>query len=433
MAKIRKKIRLIRKTSRGFLAISFVLITISTVALFFYVHNLLEKEVEEELRSLENRIESAIASDNVLYQLPPMVEVGRVPEPGRERLRDTLIFDPSQGEMEEFRELTTFPVIKGQNYRITVRVLVVESEDILVAVVISYLIITLLVFIFLFYLNRSGNQKIWQPFFKNLEKIKGFSISSEKPIALLDSDVLEFSELNDEVAALTSKVRSDYKNLKQYTEDVSHEMKSPLAIIQAKIENLINGEHLNDTQFEHLTSIQKDIQRLTQLQKRLSLLTKIENQQFSNTESIDFNQLAQERIENFREIYSSSIDLVEEGTLKLQMDPYLADVLIDNLISNAIKHSTTRGTITILIRDYAFSVSNEGADALQDSHKLFSRFYRGTGEKKSTGLGLAIAKKICDLYGFVPGYEFREGRHVFTIRIDPNFPSTQNRAVAVRT
>lgn len=391
---------------------------VSTIVLYFYVRNLLQGEVEEELRSTEARIESVIRENKPIYQLPPVVEIERVSLLGVERLKDTLIFDPSQDELEEFRELTTYSDIDGKKYRITVRTLVEESEDILVAVVVSYLVIILLVFIFLFYFNKAWNQKLWFPFFNNLEQMKRFSLTSDRPIAFMDSDILEFSELNYEITALTDKVRSDYKNLKKYSEDVSREMQTPLPIIQAKIENIFNGDNLSDVQFEHLTSIQKDIQRLTQMNKRLTLLTKIENQQFSNPQLLDFNLQVKQRIENFSEIYPSKINLNEKSQMQLTMDTYLADVLIDNLLSNALKHTIEPGLVTITIEEDIFSVTNEGAQGILNPKKLFSRFYSETSHKKSMGLGLAIVKKICDLYGFGVTYVFKEGKHVFTIDIN---------------
>ena len=382
MAAGTKKVSLIRKTSKTFLRISLVLMLVSTIALYFYVRYLLQKEVEEELRSTEARIESVISGNGLIYQLPPVVEIKNVSVLGTERLKDTVIFDPSQNEMEEFRELSTYSEINGEKYNIKVRALIVESDYILMAIVASYFIIIALVFIFLFYLNKSGNQRLWHAFFRNLEEMKGFSLNSEKPMQLVESEILEFSELNTEIVTLTDKVRSDYKNLKQYTEDVSHEMQTPLAIIQAKIENIINGDNLNDIQYEHLTSIQQDIYRLTQMNKRLTLLTKIENQQFANPEVLKLNLLVKKRIENFNEIFPAKIEFQETNILEVLMDHYLAEVLCDNLISNALKHSAENKTISISIGDKTLMVSNNGEVALQNPEKLFTRFYRESSHVK---------------------------------------------------
>ena len=410
-----KKIGLLRKTSKTFLSIGVVLMLFSTVALYFYVRNLLQSEIEEELRSTEARIESSISGNNPIYQLPPMVEVIEVSNLGLEHLKDTLIYDPSQNEIEDFRELTTYSKINNHNYRITVRTLIVESEDILIAFIISYLIVILSVFVFLFYFNKSRTQKLWTPFFKNLEQMKLFSLTSDTPISLMDSDILEFSELNTEITTLTDKVRSDYKNLKQFTEDVSHELQTPLAIIQAKIDTIINGEELNDLQFEQLSSIQNDIQRLKQLNKKLGLISKIENDQFTNISPCNLNIILKDRIENLSELYPSEILFESNEDVVLLMDAHLAEVLCDNLLSNAIKYSLPNTPIKVILEKELFSVKNKGKRAILKPDQLFQRFYKESDEVKSTGLGLAIVKKICDLYGFQPSYRYTNNEHQFTI------------------
>ena len=410
-----KKIGLLRKTSKTFLSIGIVLMLFSTVALYFYVRNLLQSEIEEELRSTEARIESSISGNNPIYQLPPMVEVTEVLNLGVEHLKDTLIYDPSQDEIEDFRELTTYSKINNHNYRITVRTLIVESEDILIAVIISYLIVILSVFVFLFYFNKSRTQKLWTPFFKNLEQMKLFSLTSESPISLMDSDILEFSELNTEITTLTEKVRSDYKNLKQFTEDVSHELQTPLAIIQAKVDTIINGEDLNDVQFEQLSSIQNDIQRLKQLNKKLGLISKIENDQFTNISPCNLNHILNNRIENLSELYPSEILFESNEDVVLLMDAHLAEVLCDNLLSNAIKYNLPNTPIVVNLEKESLSVKNEGKRAILKPDQLFQRFYKESDEVKSTGLGLAIVKKICDLYGFQPSYRYTNNEHHFTI------------------
>lgn len=409
-----KKIRLIRKTSRTFLWISFILMSLSTVVLYFYVQNLLQKEIEEELFSTEGRIERALKENRAPFSLSPVVEIAEL---GSLKRKDTVIFDPSQNEMEEFRELISFKEINGKNYRITVRTLIVESEDILVAVVASYLIIILLVFVFLFYFSKARNQKLWHPFFTNLEQMKKFSLSSPEPIPLVDSEILEFHELNKEIRILTEKVKSDYLNLKQFTENVSHEIQTPLAIIQAKIENIMNGDDLNDLQYGHLTSIQKDIQRLTQMNKRLTLLTKIENKQFVKIEKVSLTEILEEAIENFFEISAAEIKFRKEDELLANMDRYLAEVLCTNLISNAIKHNAEKGDIEVTAKNKILSIANYGLKPLEHPENLYARFYRECEAEKSTGLGLAIVKRICDLYGFLVGYEFRDGMHVFSVSV----------------
>lgn len=409
-----KKIKLIRKTSISFFWISFILMCVSTIALYFYVSNLLRNEVEEGLFSTEDRIEVSLKSEGTTYELPPVIEVKIVNKLGVERLKDTVIYDPSQNEMEEFRELTTFKKINGKNYSITVRALIVESNSILIAVVLFYLLIIILVFVFFFYFNKARNQRLWQPFFTSLEQMKKFSLTSPEQLQLANSTILEFDELNQQIETLMNKVRTDYINLKQFTENVSHEIQTPLAIIQAKIENIINSENLNDIQFKNLTSIQKDIQRLTQMNKRLTLLTKIENNQFINIEKISLDKLLEEKIQNFSEISMNEIKFTKIEEIWVKMDVYLAEVLCNNLLSNAIKHSD-KGFIDVSVSHTMLSIANYGSKPLMNPENLYTRFYRESTTEKSTGLGLAIVKCICELYGFRVTYEFKENRHIFKI------------------
>ena len=375
----------------------------------------MQQEVEEELFSTRARIENALLVNNPPFSLPPVVEISTVAVLGEEILKDTIIYDPSQDEMEAMRELTSFKVINGINYRITVRNLIVESEDILIAIILSYMLIILAVFLIQFYFNREKNVLLWTPFFENLEAMKKFTVSSEVAIPLVESEILEFEELNKEIITLTNTVRADYKNLKQFTEDVSHELQTPLAIIQVKIENIINEDNLNEVQFEHLTFIQKGIQRLTQMNKKLALLTKIENKQFVKIETVNVTAIIEETIQNFNEISAAEIRYSKTGELWAQMDPYLTEILSNNLLSNAIKYSPQDGTIEVIAKDNTLFVSNLGAKALDHPEKLYSRFYRESEAIKATGLGLAIVKRICDLYQFKIEYQFVGNRHVFKI------------------
>lgn len=410
-----KKTKLIKKTSKTFLLTGFVLTVLSSIVLYFYTKSLLQDQVEESLYSTEARVVDALKNDQIVLSFPPITQLKKVQHIRPEILKDTIIYDPSQDEMEAFRELSTYKEIKGQIYKITVRNLVVESEDILVAIVFSNITIFVLAFLFLFFFNTTKNIKLWSPFFTNLEQMKKFSLSSNEEIQLVDSDVLEFSELKDEILLLTSKVKNDYENLKQFTENVSHEMQTPLAIIQAKIDNIINEHDINDKQFEQISSIQKDIQRLKHLNQRVTILTKIDNNQFVKVENVNITKLLEEKIENFKELEINYISLNSKNDLIASMDIYLADILINNLISNAIKHNFEEKDISITTENKTLVISNYGQNELLHPEKLFLRFYREVNSVQSSGLGLAILKKICDLYKFDLSYSFSENQHSFTL------------------
>jgi len=409
------KIKLLKKTSRSFLKISIALMILSSLGLYFFTKTLLQNEVEEQLKSTKTRVEIAIKNQNDFTFLPPIVEVQKVKNLQAEFLKDTVIFDPSENEMEEFRELSTFTTINAINHKITTRALVVESENILLAIIISYILILLVTFIILFYFNTKKNEQIWFPFFENLKQMKQFSVFSDNEIELLDTEILEFSELNKEMKTLTKKVQTDYKNLKHFTEDIAHEMQTPLAIIQAKIENFINSDELKDSQFKNVTSIQKDIHRLTQLNKKLSLLSKIENSQFTVFEKISITHLLEEISNDYKELTSTEVLFTKDKNIIINADAHLANILCSNLISNAIKYNAEFKPIAIMARDNCISIANYGTNSLQNPDKIFERYYRENSKIKSSGLGLTITKKICDLHGFKIMYSFEKNQHIFKI------------------
>jgi len=410
-----KKTKLIKKTSKNFLLIGLVLSLMGSTVLYFYTKYLSKVEVEKVLYSTEARVTNAIQNNNVVFSLPPVTEVKIVHNLKNKILKDTIIYDPSEDEMELFRELSTFKNINGTNYQITVRHMMVESEDFLFIIVLSNIAIFLLAFIILFYFNIKKNIQLWSPFFKNLEQMKRFSLTSKEPLELTDSDVLEFSELKNEILVLTNKVKTDYENLKQFTEDISHEMQTPLAIIQAKIDNIINEHAINEKQFEQISSIQKDIQRLKQLNKKVTTLTKIDNNQFNKVEKINLTNLINEKIESFKELQMNNLSYHYTTILFVFMDSYLADMLINNIISNAIKHSKKEKNIEIQSNENSLIISNYGEKEIANPTKLFLRFYRESNVNQSTGLGLAIAKKICDLYEFNISYKFKNHHHIFSV------------------
>jgi len=415
---------LLQKATETFLKNGIIIMVISGVVLFFSIKILLESEIEEELYSNKNRVELILESDPEHQGIPPVIEVEKVNRDQQRILNDTLIYDPLQDEIELFRQLSQTKLINGQHYKITVRAMVIESENILVAIVSTFLIIILLAFLFLFYFNTNRNKKLWEPFFINLNKIKSFSIKERTDLNLIDSGIIEFDELNKELKALTAKVYSDYQNLKQFTEDISHEIQTPLAVMQAKIDTLVNATPINQEQYQQFTSLENDIRKLKNLNKRLILLAKIDNNQFVNDQIISLKQIFEEAIENMTELSSATFKLKSNADPLLRIDPTLAVVLCNNLLSNAIKHNYKDNEILVEIEVDNVQVLNQGKAPINHPEHIFNRFYRESRNKDSSGLGLSIVKKVCEQYGYLPSYMFKApetkasifGYHCFKIQ-----------------
>ena len=413
-----KTSRLLRKASINFLLMSAALLILTAAALFIYTRTLLDNEIEEELYSQVAFIEQNIREGNQPKSIEPILSIKRISAERLTTVRDTLMYDPRQDEVELFKELSKSTNTANGVYEIKVRSLIIESEDIFVGIIVSFLSILAIAFLIVFFINRSRNERMWKPFFTSLDTLKTFSFDTKEPIVFESSNIQEFNELNTGLNELVTKIRGDYNNLKQFTEDVSHEAQTPLAIMQAKIENIINQNGISDTQYEELNSIQKDIKRLTQLNKRLILLAKIDNDQFANAQLVDLEPLIKERIADFEDLSENTFSVEVNPNSKIKVDTYLAEILVNNLLSNAIKYSVPKSTIHIKASSLMIEVSNTGNATLENPKKVFERFYKEGASKKATGLGLSIVNKICTYYNFRPSYRFRESEDLHQFRID---------------
>lgn len=415
MANRGKKINLLKKTSRKYSISAVVLMLISLVPLYFVTQHFIRDETDDSLRSTLYRIEKLLDDGQQVNSIRPIIEVKETALTGDIMLKDTLMHDPLENEMERFRQLTSYKQVNGKMYQISVRILLVESEDIVLAILTSFVSIILIIFLAQYYFTRQHAKTIWRPFFENLHRVKTFSLQSDRKIDLIETDVLEFSELNNEVRTLTEKVALDYRNLKQFTEDVSHEMQNPLAIMQATIGTIIDDNAVNDQQFQQLTELQQNVQRLASLNKKLVLLAKIDNKQFASSETLDIVEVLEQSVQDYQEMGSVPIIMDAIKPIEVQIDPTLAQILTDNLLSNAVKYTPEDGNIHVTVSNASLTVSNTGDKPIAAPEKLYNRFYREDNTKKSLGLGLSIVKKICDGYNLEIGYEFKDRHHQFTI------------------
>lgn len=418
MSTLPKKIKLLQKITQKQLQFGLVIVLLSLVILYALTRYYIKDEAEESLYSTAYRIEKLLKDNQPITSLKPLYEIKEVNELKAQTIKDTLIFDEEQNENEVFRELNTYKTIHGKTYHIITRTLFAEFDQTLISILISFAFIISLVYMAQHVYNKSINKKLWLPFFENLKAIKAFSLQSKQPIKLQESEVIEFNELNHHIKALTQKVTSDYQNLKQFTEDLSHEVQTPLSIIQLKIENLINNKDLDNDTHLVINDIQKNAKRLSKLNQGLILLTKIENSQFNNTDRIEINSLTSSILHHFEDIISIkqlNIHYNDSKPVLIDIDKVLADILFSNLIGNALKYTPTKGTISITISKGAFKIYNSGSKAITNHSQLFQRFYKVDKNSQSLGLGLAIVKKISDHYDFNVQYIYQDNKHQFSL------------------
>ena len=327
---------------------------------------------------------------------------------------DTAFYYADVQQMHPFKKLTGRLSFNGKNYLITTYVSSIEFYHLIIKVFITEACILALLLIAIVVLNRKSSGFLWKPFLSTVEKVNVYDVTRNQSLTLpAETGTTEFNELNKVISALIERVNTAYHNQKQFVENASHEMQTPLAIIRSKLELLINQPNLTEKNASLIADITEANDRLSQMNRTLLLLARIENNQFPETEQVDVSELLKKIIEVFKGHYEDlpGFNTVIENTLVLQVNRVLIDVLISNLIKNAIEHNQPKGNINISLSKNILTIKNTGPALTVSPQDLFERFKKGSHQTKTTGLGLALVKQICNLYHFTVTYDYDEGWH----------------------
>lgn len=415
--------KLIAKYNRVNIPITIAVLLISSVAYYFILHYVLIHQLDKDLRIEQREI------------IQHVKETGSLPETSdykdqmirfrltnrndfKERFSTVGVVDKNNEEEESLRQIDFLIAVNGENYIATVTKSQQETEDIVQLILVITFSVIIILLLILFITNRFLLGKLWAPFHNTLGQLKQFNLSSKNKIIPLETNVDEFEQLNETALAMTGKVSRDYETLKNFTENASHEIQTPLAIIKNKIELLSQSENLDESQINVIHSLNEAASRLSRLNQSLLLLAKIENRQFENTERINFSSILSCYITDFEELATAKNIAIEQNIasgLFLEMNESLAEILISNIIINAIKHNYENGKIQLTLDGNALSVSNTGEVPREEPAHFFERFKRDSSTTDSLGLGLSIVKTICNTYHFNCSYSFKEGKHILKI------------------
>lgn len=399
---------------------SIVVLIITGIIYYVVIHFILTEKLDRDLAVEENEINQYI---NTFHKLPLPASyldqqiaykniIGITPE--REFLYTTY-YNPKEQENEPGRSLITVVHVNGKAIEVTITKSRVESEDLVRIILLITIGITLLLLLSLLLINRFVLNRLWRPFYSILNRMKAFEVTRMDNIENEPTKIDEFNELNKSVNAMAEKVRQDYKELKSFTDNASHEMMTPLAVINSKLDSLLQTESFTAQQGALLEDIYHATGRLSRLHQSLLLLAKIENNLIPDLQTIELKELLEAKGRQFQELLEKDGLVLHENLtpVEIKMSRYLADILLNNLFSNAVRHNVTGGHIYITLNKEALTISNSGKTVNLQT-KIFDRFSKSV-ESEGMGLGLAITKQICNLYGFRINYQEIDGNHVFTV------------------
>lgn len=332
------------------------------------------------------------------------------------RFTDTPFYELQSKKMRPGRAVIGMVQLKGMNYRVMIAESKESTQYFVQVIGLITAILTVLLLTALFFTNRFVLQGLWKPFYGLLYQLKSFDVSAISNSQSHKIEIDEFNELQQAIEMMSERVVKDYKSLKTFTENASHEMMTPLAVINSKLDNLVQDENMSEEQFEQLQDIYNASDKLSRLNQSLLLLVKIDNYLINDVEEINLKTVIEEKLNQFQEIISAKQLGVSDflHNQLLTANPYLIDILINNLLTNALRHNYNGGQLRLESDSNRLIISNTSlAESLDPSH-IFERFQKSQ-TSEGLGLGLTIARNICENYGFELTYEFVHPFHRFTI------------------
>ncbi len=347
----------------------------------------------------------------VVSQLPNQVEASVA-------VRDTSVWNEHLQQMEPNLKMVAYRTVDGNSYRIAMYDALVESDDITEAITKILLWILGMQVIGAIGVGFIVSNRLFKPFRDTLSRIKKFNLQDKKPIRAEETKVKEFNDLNHFVEDMTSKAVRDYINLKEFAENASHELQTPLSIAKGKLE-LLTETDLSPEQYQYVEATQRSIKKLSRLSESLALLTKIENHEFTNTDEVNFTKIIKESTRSFEEFINLSgldVETDLEDNVIVNIHPVLADILWTNLFQNAIKHNVENGKIRINLVHDQLKISNTGKPLEMEPKELFDRFKKANHSTNSIGLGLSIIKRIVDQNNYQISYQNSDGWHTIELK-----------------
>jgi signal transduction histidine kinase len=327
------------------------------------------------------------------------------------------IIDAKGNEIHPYRVLRTGVKIQGKSYLLQIQESMVDDGRLIGAIVFIQVFLIGLLLLGFVLINRKLSKTIWHPFYDILDRLKQYQIDKDSSISLPQSATAEFRDLSVAISQLVNRNVEVFRSQKEFTENAAHELQTPLAICRTKLELLAQTKDLTQEQADLVGSLLDAMDRITRLNKDLLLLSKIENRQFLKLEEIELKTVITKCLDVYRYKIQEKDIIVElslDETHVIKANIVLLEVLIHNIISNAIRHASSGGTVRIESAKSGLTICNSG-DPLEHPEKLFYRFHRESRTMFGSGLGLSIAKKICEVSGYDISYYYLSAMHHFKI------------------
>lgn len=416
--------KLLHKSSRAYLLYAVLLLMVSAPVFYYATKKLYIKEADDTLmlhkkEFLQFNIATLKQTDVPVWnRFNRNVKIERSSIVSKDSLFFNNYYDTLDKEVEPYRVLN-FPVtIENVPYVYSERINLVETADLIKNIAFLFFAVISILLVGLFIITKKLSVNLWKPFYETLNRIENFEIDKTQSPVFSETSIEEFTRLNTSIQKLIQKNILIYNSQKEFIENAAHELQTPLAVFQAKIDILIQRDDVSEEQAVLLGSLNDNIFRLNRLNKNLLLLSKIEHNNYSSRESILLTDYIQKNIAFFTEqanAKSISIKMESHQDFQIKSNPVLTEILVNNLFLNAVKHNIKNGQITITLNSNKLVFTNSGQIQPLNTNKLFNRFSKANPSEQGTGLGLSIIKKICEVNNWTVVYNYENKLHSFSI------------------
>ena len=399
--------KLLTKTSLNFISASVIFFLLGSVAMYFSVRNIIAEDLQKRL--LQEKKEFFFNADkNKLNDLKSKLVFIQITDKDiGYSFSDTVLIVNNSYIL--YRKLTFSYLVNEQYYIISILKNQSHSDLLIKKIVIMNVGFAMLFFLIMFFVNRHSIKSALSVFYSTIRKLEDFELSKIQSLSLEAAEVQEIKKLNEVFEKMATQIYNDFEAQKEYTENVSHELQTPLAIISSKADELMQGENLSKEQMEQLALLLETTNRLSKINQALIFLTKVDNRFYTQEATFSLNDLIKEKLQIFdvpikEKDLKLEIDLFE--ITHIYMNPYLAETLIINLIKNSIIHNARGGVLRVHLSNNVLTFSNSGSPLSFPEKDIFKRFIRSENSKKNLGIGLSIVQRICELYTFKITYSY---------------------------
>lgn len=332
---------------------------------------------------------------------------------------DEMVYIEEKRETEPARILKTlFQDDNGKYYKLVVMTPSIEKKDLKNAIFIWMILLYFTLLLIIIILNIIVFYHSMKPLYRLLLWLRNYRIGGKNEPLENHNTITEFRTLYDVANQHTARNEQLFEQQKRFIGNASHELQTPLAICRNRLEMMMEEENITEKQLEELAKTHNTLEHITKLNKLLLFLSKIDNEQFTDVHPICLNQILSRYLEDYQEAYDYrhiKVTVTEDEQLTFTMNETLATTLITNLLKNAFVHNVDNGQIDIRFSSHKFTICNSGITEALDEKKIFERFYKGSKQEGSTGLGLSIVDSICKISGLKIHYSFKNQMHCFEV------------------